>query len=57
MDTSQKCDSGFSGRTFIKDRLNMYVNRFSFTLIEDGSDLIPVLGVALELSPPSVSVC
>lgn len=46
MDTSQKCDSGhrlafesFPGRTFIKDRL-MYISGFSFTLIEDGSDLI-----------------
>lgn len=62
MDTSQKCDSGhrlalelFPGRTFIKDHL-IYINDFSFTLIEDGSDLILVLVVALE-SPPSISLC
>lgn len=47
----------FPGRTFIKDRLYMYINGFSFTLIEDGSDLILLLVVALELSPPSVSLC
>lgn len=63
MDTSQKCVSGnrlafesFPGRTFIKDCL-MYINGFSFTLIEDGLNLILVLVVALELSPPSVSLC